>query len=195
MKFLLALDFDHTIIDEDSDNAVLSLNPSLLEQAKTRSKGIVWCDLMNELVQVLQIEHTPAQITERLAEVPIETQMYTSLEYAYEAGTEIIIISDSNTFYIDQIMEKKDFKRFIRRVITNNGVIGENGKLSITRHTLDNDCVNLCSKNLCKGLFGLIQDRSYGSMLRNTGRMIALFMLGMAAMTTVQECNFVRAMY
>jgi pyridoxal phosphate phosphatase PHOSPHO2 len=84
-------------------------------------------------------------------------------------GNDVLIISDANTIYIDQISEEKQIKSYINHVITNPAHFDENGRLHIIRHTRDDqhNCIVGCPPNLCKGreLYRFTESKSYEQLV------------------------------
>lgn len=72
MKYLFALDFDFTTIDEDSDQYVFSqLSPALHEKMQSLTSKFQWTDLMDLLINELQDTGiTTKIIAETLATIP-----------------------------------------------------------------------------------------------------------------------------
>lgn len=67
----------------------------------------------------------------------------------------LMILSDSNTFFIDTILRHHNCEHYFSEVITNPVTWTPEGKLRIHRlHSKDNphNCSNSCALNICKGL-------------------------------------------
>lgn len=77
--------------------------------------------------------------------------MREAFKWATANQTEIIIISDANDFYIDTIARAKSINGFISRTITNFSTFDDNGRLTISRHTIEEHGCAKCAANLCKG--------------------------------------------
>ncbi|KAJ1330388.1 hypothetical protein BSLG_009522 [Batrachochytrium salamandrivorans] len=141
-RLLLAFDFDYTMVDEDSDVFVFQhLAPDLL----TKYKGV-----------------QEQALREALRGIAFSPAMKEALELATLHGSEIVIISDANTVYIDTITKAKGIDGYISEVITNTGHFDSNGRLRVQRWTTlpPHEC-NRCAANLCKGkeILKLIQNR------------------------------------
>ncbi|KAI8928015.1 phosphatase phospho-type [Entophlyctis helioformis] len=165
-RLLLAFDFDWTLVDEDSDQAVLQMLPAVYAKYKElhAAGSYQWTDLMNLLVgEVHAAGVTPDQLRERLSSIPFNPAMGAALELAHRHGSQIIIISDANTFYISTITQAKGIDQWISRTITNTGRIDDSGRLHIMRHTTypPHGC-SRCSANLCKGKELLEHMAEYG---------------------------------
>nr|KAJ3422472.1 hypothetical protein HK105_007899 [Polyrhizophydium stewartii] len=155
-RWLFAFDFDYTIVDEDSDYYVFQqLGPE--QQRKMRelyaTGAYTWTDLVDMLLGELHSNGvTEAQLRALLPSIPFNPAMHTALELASAQGHEIVVISDANTVYIDEIAVAKGFRHTIQSIITNKGEFDETGRLRITRHTTHppHGCPR-CAANLCKG--------------------------------------------
>jgi pyridoxal phosphate phosphatase PHOSPHO2 len=154
MKILFAFDFDNTIIDDDSDHFIVKeLSEPLFKRLNT-AKG-QWTDVCNEMVgELYKLGFKPSDLNTTLASIPFNPVMLSVLKLIKETGNDILIISDANNVYIDEISTAKGFKGLIDDVITNPAIYLHNGRLQITRHTLADDahkCEIGCAANLCKG--------------------------------------------
>lgn len=156
MKYLVAFDFDMTVIDDDSDHYILKiLAPELLDQVRQASKeGRQWTDLCDWSVGELHKRgFQPSQMNCALRGVPFNAKMKNVFECLHQKGHDILIISDANTIYIDEISHEKGIKGFITNVITNPAKYNQDGRLEIKRHTTSQDAhsCSRCPPNLCKG--------------------------------------------
>ena len=155
MKILFAFDFDNTIIDDDSDHFIVKELAKPIYEKLTSSSGRQWTDLCNESVGELhKLGFTPSQLNSTLAAIPFNPEMLSVFKMIKESGNDILIISDANTVYIDEISAAKGFRQLIDGVITNPAAYEKDGRLQITRHTLIDDTHNCeigCPVNLCKG--------------------------------------------
>jgi 2,3-diketo-5-methylthio-1-phosphopentane phosphatase len=154
-KSLIALDFDFTTIDEDSDHYIVKvLAPHLMEKMKKLQPTTQWTDLCNILVDDLHgLGYTPAQLRAAQRTIPFNPAMKEAFQHAHSLGHDIIIISDANTIYIEEISKEKGIYEYISHVITNPAHFDENGKLHIDWYSKDqHNCPNRCAKNICKGM-------------------------------------------
>ncbi len=76
--------------------------------------------------------------------------MYECLEGIRELGGDIIIISDSNSFFIDHLLEKKEVKHLVDYIFTNPAEFAPDGSLRLSPYHLNTEC-HLSGINLCKG--------------------------------------------
>jgi pyridoxal phosphate phosphatase PHOSPHO2 len=154
MPILFALDFDATIVEEDSDYYILkTLAPQLqLELKEGSQRKEQWTDLCDRMVGRLhELKYSPDQITAAIRSIPFNPAMEQALGLARQNGS-VLIISDANTVYIDEIAREKGFHNHVSAVITNPGVFDCEGRLHISRHTTkDAHSCSRCPINLCKG--------------------------------------------
>jgi pyridoxal phosphate phosphatase PHOSPHO2 len=104
-RYLFALDFDFTVIDEDSDHYIIKvLAPDLMGKMKDLQRTIHWTDLCHLLVGDLhELGYTPNQMNQALRTIPFNPAMREAFELVFSKGHDIIIISDANTVYIEEI--------------------------------------------------------------------------------------------
>ncbi|KAI8907323.1 phosphatase phospho-type [Gorgonomyces haynaldii] len=150
MKYLVALDFDFTVIDEDSDHYIFKqLSPPLFEKLEALQGKIQWTDLMNQLLQEVQdLGKTQEDMNSVLETIPFDPAMKRAFEH-FSRLSKVVIISDANTFYIDVITRAKGIHPYISQVITNPAILEK--RVSIKRHTVEPHGCPKCAVNLCKG--------------------------------------------
>lgn len=154
-KILVAIDFDHTLIDCNIDAKIKTLtrNSELPEHIEKLSKDHnEWTVYMAELFKYLFKNNvTEEDYKKCLAETPLVEGMQELLLQMYESGEcEIIILSDANSFFIDYVLEYNKLSKVISKVFTNPAEFSEEGCLQIKKFQESNDC-SRCPDNLCKG--------------------------------------------
>lgn len=152
-RILIAFDFDHTIVEENSDIVARKLiNQDLIPEAVRKlyqTRG--WTDYMAEIFKLLH-KHKISEETISAAMhnlIPTE-KMPELLRWLREEGHEIIIISDSNFVFIDEWLRYNNLLDCVKRVFTNPASFDENGLLVIKPYH-DQDWCDLSTRNLCKG--------------------------------------------
>ena len=117
----------------------------------------VWTDGVECGLQELQNEGvTIDKISETLSTVPFNPATKEILEYLASKNVTLMIASDANTFYIDQILRHFNINQYFSRIYTNAGII-KDGRLSVSRYSgpdQPHGCA-LCPLNLCKVLISL----------------------------------------
>ncbi|KAJ3227623.1 WD repeat-containing protein 82 [Clydaea vesicula] len=158
-----------TFTEEDSDEFAFTKIGSkvLLETIQTeRSKYNCFTDHVANFLQHLHREGVTKEImSEKFKELKVHYALPKLLELAKTDNADIIILSDSNTFYIETILKSNSLESYIKCIVTNPGAFDENGCLIVNRRTtIDNphNCKN-CQLNICKGteLLTIIKDCSY----------------------------------
>lgn len=166
-RTLVVFDFDHSLLEEDSDTfGVLSLNPELRKRMDTLKNEMQWTDMMDFVYGELHKSGvTEEQIRAALMKAPMHPSTIRALHLANRNGADLMVLSDANTFFIECILEANNIKHLFKSIIANPGQI-EAGRLRIQRYypnTFKHDCINPCTVNLCKGmeLTKILQDRQH----------------------------------
>ncbi|KAH1004767.1 hypothetical protein HUJ05_005545 [Dendroctonus ponderosae] len=154
MKNLAVFDFDHTIVDTNSDTAVMDLvdKSKFPPDLRKLHKSAGWTAFMQAVFNVLHenqvTEPDIAGLIRRLPGVAgikhlIQT-LHDSMDY------DVIIISDANTYFINAWLEENGLSSKILKVYSNPGAFNEQGRLEIEMFH-DQDSCQLSTRNLCKG--------------------------------------------
>lgn len=154
MKNLAIFDFDHTIVDANSDTAVMELvdKNKFPPDLRKMHKSAGWTAFMQAVFNVLHenqvTEPDIAGLIRRLPEVSgikhlIQT-LHDSMDY------DVIIISDANTYFINAWLEGNGLSSKVLKVYSNPGAFNEQGRLEIEMFH-DQDSCQLSTRNLCKG--------------------------------------------
>ncbi|KAJ3318782.1 hypothetical protein HDV06_007033 [Boothiomyces sp. JEL0866] len=165
MRYLAVFDFDFTVIDEDSDRYIVqSLSQPLYESMKDLQKKMQFTELCDKMVgELFDLGFKPEDLKKTLRTIPFNPAMYDIMKLLHERNADIIVISDANTIYIDEISDQYKIKQFISHVITNPAQFDSNGKLSIRKRSEKHDCLNGCAVNICKGIELLEYIKSKGA--------------------------------
>uniref|UniRef100_A0A0B6ZFU4 Pyridoxal phosphate phosphatase PHOSPHO2 n=1 Tax=Arion vulgaris TaxID=1028688 RepID=A0A0B6ZFU4_9EUPU len=153
-RFLLVFDFDHSLIDENSDEYITKVAPGgvLPEEIKSLYEEDGWTDYMAEIFKYLHSNGiAPENILSCMSEIALTQGMKELLEFTSTAGCfDHIVISDSNSVFIEHILENKGLSSVINKVFTNPAEFDNNGCLTIKRYHTQDWCT-LSTVNLCKG--------------------------------------------
>jgi len=155
MKNLAVFDFDHTVVDDNSDTAVLKLvdkskiSPEL-RQLQKADEG--WTAFMQGVFDVLHqnkiLESNISLLIKSIPEVKgiknLILELHNNLNY------DVIIISDSNTYFINVWLQANNLSSRVLHVFSNPAQFDEQGLLNIKMYHVQNTC-NLSTKNMCKG--------------------------------------------
>ncbi|TPX71042.1 hypothetical protein CcCBS67573_g06304 [Chytriomyces confervae] len=159
VKILAAFDFDFTLVDNDSDHFVFDkLSPTLRKKMSELQSSVQWTDLMHLLLGELNASGvSKADIIQLLGQIEFNPAILKMFETIKNAGGDIIVVSDANTVYIDEILKAKEAKNarhYVSELVTNPGTWDDAGRLHVARRVsppATHGCPSICSLNLCKG--------------------------------------------
>lgn len=131
------------------------LVPELYDECLKLRKEMQWTKLMDHLVGRMMREHGVSRdaLAACLRGIPYFEGMFAAAKYAASLGAKMFIISDSNDFYIQEILDQHGLSSLWLSVHTNK-VAFEDDVLRIhPYHPSENDAhgCNRCAVNMCKG--------------------------------------------
>lgn len=150
---LMAFDFDHTVVDDNTDIVVRDLVKSKISDEITKLyKKSGWIPYMQEIFYLLHGDgFGSAQILDAIQQIPEVASMKTLFRELNDTGTvDIIIISDSNSVFIKHWCDYNNVSDYIKRVFTNQAHFNDEDVLKIQPYHEQSEC-RLSSENLCKG--------------------------------------------
>ncbi|KAG0057522.1 putative phosphatase phospho1 [Gryganskiella cystojenkinii] len=156
-KNLFVFDFDWTLIEADSDYWVMEKLGGLTRQEFDKSySNVQWTDLQDMLLgRLFDRGVTNEQLEATLRQIPMMPETIAALRLMKSQGSELAILSDANTFYIDTILKAHKIDDLFSKVITNPSHFDERGRLHVARfHGAEkppHGCPRPCAVNLCKG--------------------------------------------
>lgn len=148
--FLVAFDFDHTIVNDNTDTVARQLIPgwNLVESLKYREG--VWTAFMAMIFKELFTRGIKIdEIKKAIRSIPEVTGMSSLISEAHLRNCEIIIVSDSNSLFINWWLDHNNLTEKIRQVYTNPARI-ENEQIHIEMYQNQDFC-KLSEVNMCKG--------------------------------------------
>lgn len=151
-KILVAFDFDHTIIDGNSDIEISHLCPGgkVPKEIKDKYSDRSWTNYMAAIFKYLHEHGTTAKdMEETIGSLPLTEGMEELLQFLSQDTFEVIIISDSNSVFIEFSLKKHNIE-CVKKVYTNPAAFQENGLLKIEYYHTQDWC-DLSTVNLCKG--------------------------------------------
>lgn len=153
-RLLLMADFDHTIIHDNSDLWIRRLLPSHqvpVEIQESHKQHENWTQFMSEIfAHMHSLGVTPLQVMECMHTMSFVPGMIELIEYQQSnAAMDCIVVSDSNSIFINTILDSKGLLSSIKAVYTNPAEFDETGCLRIRPYHQHN-CKS-CPANLCKG--------------------------------------------
>lgn len=152
-KVLVALDFDHTVINGNSDTYIYKLAPGgcIPDHLKSLYRKDGWTHYMGEVFKLLHSNHvTRDNILTCLTEISLAPGMRDLLTGLPKQDTEFIIISDANSVFINHLLKHFGLRDLFKEVYTNPAEFDEGGCLNVKMYHLQDWC-SLSTKNLCKG--------------------------------------------
>ena len=110
-----------------------------------------WTEYMAAIFKFLHgIGITKDEILACMNEIPLTEGMDKLFELLSSDVYDVIIISDSNSVFIECIMKSFHYEKNVDRVFTNPAQFHETGCLTLEPYH-DQDWCNLSTRNLCKG--------------------------------------------
>ncbi|XP_007539362.1 pyridoxal phosphate phosphatase PHOSPHO2 [Erinaceus europaeus] len=155
MKILLVFDFDNTIINDNSDTSIIQCAPGkkLPSELKDSYKKGFWTEFMGRVFKYLGEEGVREDEMRRtVTSMPLTPGMVELLTFIRKKKDtfDCIIISDSNSVFINWVLEASEFHDVFDKVFTNPAAFDSNGYLTVQNHHA-HSC-SKCPKNLCKNV-------------------------------------------
>ncbi|XP_017281362.1 pyridoxal phosphate phosphatase PHOSPHO2 [Kryptolebias marmoratus] len=153
MTILMVFDFDHTVVDNNSDTWVIKCLPgqTLPDSVKSSYKKGHWTEYMGRVMNYVGDQGvSPDRIQGVMETIPFTAGMTDLLTFISENKSTIdcIVISDSNTVFIDWILTAAGLRTAVDQVFTNPARFDESGHMEVQCYH-SHDC-NKCPVNLCK---------------------------------------------
>lgn len=153
MKFLLVFDFDYTIVDENSDTWIVKCAPDskLPDEIRNSYQKGHWTEYMGRVFRYLGDSGVREEEMKRtMTTIPFTDGMKDLLDFIgkHKSYFDCIIISDSNTVFIDWILKAANVCHLFDEVFTNPASFDNRGYLTVQNFHA-HDCAK-CPINLCK---------------------------------------------
>lgn len=152
MKNLISFDFDHTIIDDNSDTWVAKCSDKMLpDWLENSCRRGFWTEYMGRVFSYLGDQGIGAAEMETImTSIPYTPGMIELLTFIadHKDSFDCIIISDSNVVFIDWILKAANLQGAIDKVFSNPAVFDNRGYLTVQCFH-SHDCIE-CPVNLCK---------------------------------------------
>lgn len=151
---LLVFDFDHTLIDDNVDIAVVKLAPGgkIPESVRDLYSDDGWTEYMGAVFSLLHKNGvSQTDIHDCVKQIPLTPGMKELFEFLrQDKRYESIIISDANSILISFILTHFSLDSAISKVFTNPAKFDADGCLTVERYHTQDWC-SLSTVNLCKG--------------------------------------------
>eukprot|EP00117_Sycon_ciliatum_P048349 scpid52542/ scgid34432/ Pyridoxal phosphate phosphatase PHOSPHO2 len=153
-RTLVVFDFDRSLLEDDTDRWSMKLGGDEAAALRaSRGRDDCWTDLMGEIFAVIHSKGVGReQFEAHMQDMVIHTDMLAACKLL-EGRTDVdcFILSDSNSVFIDVLLERYGLKNLFKRVVTNPAHFDKNGCLRI-QHCHSHSCAT-CVLNLCKAEF------------------------------------------
>lgn len=151
VRSLTALDFDQTLIQQDSYLAVSRLLTQRLNRDKMPNNS--WMVYIRQVLKMLMLHEkidakTIGEKVRHLAPVPGMMRLLRRLSRV--PGMEMCIISDANCYFITEWLDAHGLTSYFQSIYTNPATVLDSGELRVYPYEHQTDCDN-CPVNLCKG--------------------------------------------
>lgn len=167
---LAAFDFDHTLIDVNSD---IYIDKLLLNKQNDTENGVKnkrykypaeiesepsWTRRMAGVLSFMHDTHgiTQDELLSCLGEIQIDPNMVELVKHLKDNHYDLVIISDANTVFIDEILKRNGLEGYFSAVYTNKARFDESGRLTVRPFNEEfnqtHECLSpgVCSSNMCK---------------------------------------------
>ena len=152
MKNLLVFDFDHTVVEDNTDVEILKVLPTFDPSPyKQLYKDEGWTVYMDKIFEVFSANGLKKQDFEGvLRTMQLAPGMKDLFDYISKHldVLECIIASDSNTWFIEFLLEHHGIAAIFNKTFTNTGK-WEEETLRVEPYTRSHDCPK-CPVNMCK---------------------------------------------
>lgn len=151
---MVAFDFDHTVVDDNTDIVVRDLIakdkiPAEVTFLYTSSGWIPYMHAIFKLLHANGIRRS--NMLEAIENIPEVTGMKALIRRLYETqDTDVVVVSDSNSQFISHWCRHNGIAEYLKGVFTNPADFDANEVLNIQPFHHQTTC-SLSSVNLCKG--------------------------------------------
>ncbi|XP_017141500.1 pyridoxal phosphate phosphatase PHOSPHO2 [Drosophila miranda] len=152
---LAAFDFDHTIVAQNTDTVVRDLLPTEVVSSRALNELVendCWTEYMSEVFRLLHEQQvTEARIRDTIRVIPEVPGFVRLIKHLHKKlNFDMIIISDSNSVFIDEWVKAHNLADCFVAIFTNPAEFDSNGQLQVRPHHQQSEC-KLSASNLCKG--------------------------------------------
>lgn len=152
--FLVAFDFDHTIVDANSDIHVNKLFPSdndRLIAEQNCSQFNCWTDRMQEIFHQLHKHNIKENdYKQNMEEIPLTNGFSHLIQYLHSLpNSHLIIVSDSNLVFINTILKFNHLDHAFKDIFTNPAYFCKDNQCLVIEQYGQQTCPT-CPSNMCK---------------------------------------------
>lgn len=152
-RFLVLFDFDETIINESSDDAVVRALPSqrLPAWLKNSYREGHYNEFMQKVLAYMAEEGVSKDsIQSAVAKIPPSPGLLNLFEFlrSNQKHFELAVVSDANAFFIETWLEHAGVRRLFWKICTNPASFDERGRLVLL--PFHSHLCSRCPDNMCK---------------------------------------------
>lgn len=157
MSFQFIWDFDNSLIDENTDTYIIkTLDSGIYQCFIDTNKHYEWNIMMDMSMGWLYAGgYTIDDIKNGFKDIPIDIDTINVIKKYNSLNHKMYIVSDSNTFFINTVLDNLSLKYCFDQIQT-NPVLIENGRLRIkpyhNEEIMGPHKCKTCRRNMCKGL-------------------------------------------
>lgn len=152
-RFLVLFDFDETIINESSDDAVVRALPgqTLPEWLKNSYREGHYNEHMQKVLAYMADQGVSKDsihsAVEKISPTPGLLNLFQYLQ-SHEQDFELVMISDANMFFIETWLERAGVRHLFRKIFTNPVSFDTTGRLVLL--PFHSHFCSRCPDNMCK---------------------------------------------
>lgn len=150
---LVAFDFDHTVCEDNTDVVVQKLlaEGTISKDVQNLRKSSGWLAYMGKIFELLhESSVNAADIANVIIGIPEVAGMQELLASLNDNGHDVIVISDSNSVFIESWLRSRQLERVVSRIFTNPARYDRDGRLKVDAYHTQHTC-RMSAVNLCKG--------------------------------------------
>lgn len=151
--FLVLFDFDETIINESSDDAVVRALPSkrLPDWLKNSYREGHYNEHMQKVLAYMAEQGvSKGSIHSAVEKIPPTPGLLNLLQYlqSHQQDYELVVVSDANMFFIETWLEQAGVRNLFRKIFTNPASFDAKGRLVLL--PFHSHSCSSCPDNMCK---------------------------------------------
>ena len=155
-QVLFVFDFDRTLTDTNTSLHVFDVAPELNLRSRVselRQKIPNWALLMDHMMeQIHNAGHDQEEVLSHMKKAEFFSGMLAALwKISTCAGAEMVVLSDSNTIFIDLLLNKVGLRRAFSHIFSNRAYFDGRGRLHVSGCHSHHCQRCQRSSNLCKG--------------------------------------------
>lgn len=152
-RFLVLFDFDETMINTNSDEAVLCAMPDqeLPDWLKNSFREGHYNEYMQKVLAYMREQNVSEEsIRSAIVAVQPTPGLLNLLQYlqSHQQDFELVVVSDANMYFIEKWLERAGVRHLFRKIFTNPASFDETGRLALLPFHA-HSC-SRCPDNMCK---------------------------------------------